>query len=102
MCRAELTYDFVLSVRQVVAHHAANVRPEAVADAVYVVRGRPGVGEVRVELGRALGHQPGVAERRQVTGEERQRLPVHREHVKVSPVQVRCRDTRRKKINTFF
>jgi len=44
---------------------------------------------VGVELGRALGHQPGVAQRGQVTWEERQRLPVHGEHVEVFSVQVR-------------
>lgn len=80
----------MLSVRQVVAHHTAYVRPETVPDAVDVVRRSPGMGEVRVKLGGALGHQPGVAQRRQVTREERQRFPVHRKHVVVLPVQVRC------------
>lgn len=88
--RHRLTYNFVLSVRQVVADHAAYVRPETVADAVYVVRRGPGVSEMCVELSRTLGHQSGVAERRQVAREERQRLPVHREHVVVSSVKVRC------------
>jgi len=87
--KSGLTYDFVLSVRQVIAHHAAYVRPETVADAMYVERGRAGIGEMGVELSRALGHQPGVAQRRQVTRKERQRLPIHREHVIVFSVQVR-------------
>jgi len=69
-----------------VANHAAYVSAEAVADAVYVVRRSPGIGEMGVELGRALGHQPGVAQRRQVTREERQRFPVHREHIEVFSV----------------
>jgi len=80
----------VLSVRQVVAYHATYVGPETVADAVYVVRRCPRIGEMGVELGRALGHQPGVAQRGQVTWEERQRLPVHGEHIVVFSVQVRC------------
>jgi len=91
------TYDLVLSVRQVVAYHAAYVGPETVSDAVYVVRRCPGIGEVGIELGRALSHQPGVAQRGQVTREESQRLPVHSEHIVVFSVQVRC-DTRKVKI----
>jgi len=77
-------------MRQVVAHHAAYVRPETVADAMYVESGRPGIGEMGVKLSGALGHQPGVAQRRQIARKERQRLPIHREHVVVFSVQVRC------------
>jgi hypothetical protein len=66
------------------------VGPETVADAVYVVRRCPRIGEVGIELSSALGHQPGVAQRGQVAREERQRFPVHGKHVVVFSVQVRC------------
>jgi len=39
-----------------------------------------------VELSRALGYQPGVAQRGQITREKRQRFPVHSEHVVVFSV----------------
>lgn len=57
-----LTYDFVLSVCQMVAHHATYVRSETMADAVDVVRRSPGMGELRIKLGGALGHQPGITQ----------------------------------------
>jgi hypothetical protein len=84
-----LTYDFVLSMGQMVAHHAAYVCSETVADTVYVVCRSPGICEMGVELGCALGHQPSVAQRRQITRKERKLFPVHREHVEVFSFQVR-------------
>lgn len=81
-----LTNDFVLPVRQVVADHTAYVSADAVTDTMDVVRRSAGICEMGVELSRALCHQPAVAQRRQVTREERQWLPVYREHVVVFSV----------------
>lgn len=81
-----LTNDFVLPVRQVVADHAAYVSADTVTDTMDVVRRSAGIGEMGVELCRALRHQPAVAQRRQVTRKERQWLPVYREHVVVFSV----------------
>lgn len=91
-------------MRQVVAHHTTYVGPQAVAHAVYVVRRCSGVREVRVKLSCALGHQPGIAQRRQVTREKRQRFPVHRKNVVVFSVQVSCEIIKKKKNNNkiFF
>lgn len=58
-----LTNDFVLPVRQVVADHAAYVSANAVTDTMDVVRRSAGIGEMSVELSRALCHQPAIAQR---------------------------------------
>lgn len=84
-----LTDDLVLPVGQVVAHHAAYVRAQAVPHAVDTVRGRARPRQERVQLSGALAHQPGVAQRRQVTRVHGQRAPVGHEHVEFAAHQVR-------------
>lgn len=51
-----LTDDLVLSLRQVIANHAAYVSPETVANAVYVVNGSARISEMGVQLGCTLTH----------------------------------------------
>ncbi|GLH00081.1 Protein of unknown function [Gryllus bimaculatus] len=55
-----------MNVGEVVGHHAADVRAQAVAHAVRLLGERAVEREVRVELRGALRHQPRVAERGQV------------------------------------
>lgn len=85
-----LTDNFVLSLRQVVAHHSTYVSAQTVPDTVYAISGSAQVREVCVQLGGTLAHQPRVSQRRQVTRVSGQRAPVHHEHVKVSAHQVGC------------
>lgn len=86
--RQAITDDFVHLQGEMVAHHAADVRAQAVADAVDAVRRRAAAGQVRVELRRALRDQTTVADGGEVAGERRQDLPVHCEHVVVAATQV--------------
>lgn len=51
-----LTYNFVLSLRQVVADHSAYVGAQTMSDAVYVVSGSAHIREVLVKLSSALAH----------------------------------------------
>jgi hypothetical protein len=54
--RRILTDDLVLSLRQVIANHAAYVSPETVANAVYMINGSARISEMGVQLSGALTH----------------------------------------------
>lgn len=80
----------MLSFGQVVTDHSTYVSAQTVADAMYVIRGRARVGEMRVQLSCTLADYPRVPQRRQVTRVHGQRAPVHHEHIEVSASQVCC------------
>ena len=77
--------------RQMAAHHATDVRAETVSHALYAGGTRSVVCQVTIQEGRALGHQPRVAQSREVARELRERLPVHRQDIVVPALRVCCK-----------
>lgn len=74
-----------------IADHATNVRTETVAHAMSFSGKGSVVHEVRIELRRTLRDKTSVAQGREITREEGQRLPIHCEHVVIATLHVRCR-----------
>jgi hypothetical protein len=89
--RCQCTDDLVHLSRQVAAHHATDMRAQTVSHALYAGGACPVASEVTVQESGALGHQPRVAQSRQVAGELRERLPVHREDIVVPALRVCCK-----------